>query len=142
MNKNDATISISRVTTNEGERVLIAIGSEAGLGDFARIYLRPSTARTLGHALLETPDRILEDGPDPERERPAWAVSIEGEAPLTVHALTDYDAIVNGAQHLYPSATDIRWTERGDDFEAKIEVDGRSARVAFRATATPSTEST
>jgi hypothetical protein len=139
MNENDATISISRVPTNQGDRVLIAINSESGLGDFARVYLHPSTTHALRAALEEAPDHVLAWDRSTEPERPAWTVKIEGEATLTVHALTDYDAIVTGVQHLHPSATDIRWTERGDDFEARVEVDGRSVRVAFLATATPST---
>ena len=63
MNEKDATISISRVLTNEGDRVLIAINSESGLGDFTRIYLHPETVEALRVALDAIPER-----PEPEAE--------------------------------------------------------------------------
>lgn len=54
MSENDTTITISRVPTTEGDRVLIRIDSESGLGDFARIYLHPETAYRLRAELLES----------------------------------------------------------------------------------------
>jgi hypothetical protein len=126
MSENDTTITISKVQTDEGDRVLIAIDSESGLGDFARIYLHPETVEALRVALA------------PEPAIRTWTVVFgDGEIYTDVLGETAYTAITRAAAkrwrcyHVEHVDEDRYWGAR--DLAPGYDV------VRFTATATPAT---